>query len=196
MHPGGEALILRRSGKDVSQEMEGPPHRHSENARRWMEQYYIGELETDSGTGDAQTDVETDSTQPAERVEVPMLALISLVAGMLQDVRVSAGMRMLICNVTRGADGSPQTVTVQVLPLSLYHKYEPITAQNSFVQVSSVFPGELPSFIRLKSRSLSDFITVVTHYPAHCLPFAAMETADTAISAQVQASGGARSSPR
>lgn len=52
-------------------------------------------------------------------------------------------------------------------------------------------PGELPSFITLKSSSLSDFITVVTHYPAHCLPFAAMETADTAISAQVQASGGA-----
>ncbi|KAM7396236.1 hypothetical protein PAMP_019293 [Pampus punctatissimus] len=48
MHPGGEALILRRSGKDVSQEMEGPPHRHSENARRWMEQYYIGELDRDS----------------------------------------------------------------------------------------------------------------------------------------------------
>lgn len=44
MHPGGEALILRRSGEDVSRAMEGPPHRHSENARRWMEQYYIGEL--------------------------------------------------------------------------------------------------------------------------------------------------------
>uniref|UniRef100_A0A671N9Z7 Fatty acid 2-hydroxylase n=1 Tax=Sinocyclocheilus anshuiensis TaxID=1608454 RepID=A0A671N9Z7_9TELE len=48
MHPGGEALILRRSGKDVSREIEGPPHRHSENARRWMEQYYIGELDRDS----------------------------------------------------------------------------------------------------------------------------------------------------
>ncbi|XP_062276492.1 fatty acid 2-hydroxylase-like [Scomber scombrus] len=47
MHPGGEALILRKSGKDVSQEMEGPPHRHSENARRWMEQYYIGDLDRD-----------------------------------------------------------------------------------------------------------------------------------------------------
>ncbi|KAL7402793.1 hypothetical protein ABVT39_020023 [Epinephelus coioides] len=55
MHPGGEALILRRSGKDVSQEMEGPPHRHSENARRWMEQYYIGELDRDSRTDEAQT---------------------------------------------------------------------------------------------------------------------------------------------
>ncbi|XP_061533321.1 fatty acid 2-hydroxylase [Phycodurus eques] len=50
MHPGGEALILRRSGKDVSRELEGPPHRHSQNARRWMEQYYIGELDRDSDT--------------------------------------------------------------------------------------------------------------------------------------------------
>lgn len=49
MHPGGEALILRRSGEDVSRVMEGPPHRHSENARRWMEQYYIGELMGDGG---------------------------------------------------------------------------------------------------------------------------------------------------
>ncbi|TRY87983.1 hypothetical protein DNTS_007014 [Danionella cerebrum] len=48
MHPGGEALILRRSGRDISREIEGPPHRHSENARRWMEQYYIGELDRDS----------------------------------------------------------------------------------------------------------------------------------------------------
>lgn len=55
MHPGGEALIRSRSGKDVRQAMEGPPHRHSENARRWMEQYYIGELDRDSGTGEAQT---------------------------------------------------------------------------------------------------------------------------------------------
>lgn len=49
MHPGGEALILRRSGEDVSRAMEGPPHRHSENARRWMEQYYIGELRGEGG---------------------------------------------------------------------------------------------------------------------------------------------------
>lgn len=59
MHPGGEALILRRSGKDVSQEIEGPPHRHSENARRWMEQYYIGELARDSGADEAQVEPET-----------------------------------------------------------------------------------------------------------------------------------------
>lgn len=56
MHPGGEALILRRSGKDISLEIEGPPHRHSENARRWMEQYYIGELDRDS------TDEDTEET--------------------------------------------------------------------------------------------------------------------------------------
>ncbi|KAG7268137.1 hypothetical protein CRUP_010091 [Coryphaenoides rupestris] len=44
-HPGGRALILGRAGRDVGREMEGPPHRHSDNARRWMEQYYIGELD-------------------------------------------------------------------------------------------------------------------------------------------------------
>lgn len=54
MHPGGEALILRRSGEDVSRAMEGPPHRHSENARRWMEQYYIGELRADGGVDEPQ----------------------------------------------------------------------------------------------------------------------------------------------
>uniref|UniRef100_A0A3P9HPK6 Fatty acid 2-hydroxylase n=1 Tax=Oryzias latipes TaxID=8090 RepID=A0A3P9HPK6_ORYLA len=54
MHPGGEALIRSRSGKDISRVMEGPPHRHSENARRWMEQYYIGELDTESGAHEAQ----------------------------------------------------------------------------------------------------------------------------------------------
>ncbi|XP_074534371.1 fatty acid 2-hydroxylase [Halichoeres trimaculatus] len=54
MHPGGEALILRRSGKDISPELEGPPHRHSDNARRWLEQYYIGELGKDNDTDEAQ----------------------------------------------------------------------------------------------------------------------------------------------
>lgn len=54
MHPGGEALILRRSGKDISEELKGPPHRHSENALRWMEQYYIGELDGDSDTDEPQ----------------------------------------------------------------------------------------------------------------------------------------------
>ncbi|KAJ3596713.1 hypothetical protein NHX12_003117 [Muraenolepis orangiensis] len=45
LHPGGDALLLRRSGTDVSTEMRGPPHKHSKNAMRWMEQYYIGELD-------------------------------------------------------------------------------------------------------------------------------------------------------
>ncbi|KAI4893367.1 hypothetical protein NFI96_004756 [Prochilodus magdalenae] len=56
MHPGGEALILRRCGKDISPELDGPPHRHSENARRWMEQYYIGELDRDSTQEYTETD--------------------------------------------------------------------------------------------------------------------------------------------
>ncbi|XP_072242830.1 fatty acid 2-hydroxylase isoform X1 [Leuresthes tenuis] len=54
MHPGGEALIRSRSGRDVSRAMEGPPHRHSQNARRWMEQYYIGELDRESHADEAQ----------------------------------------------------------------------------------------------------------------------------------------------
>lgn len=54
MHPGGEALLLRRSGKDISRELDGPPHRHSENARRWMEQYYIGEIDRDSTDEDTE----------------------------------------------------------------------------------------------------------------------------------------------
>lgn len=62
MHPGGEALILCRSGKDVSRELEGPPHRHSKNARQWLEQYYIGELETDSGTVKAQVETGESDT--------------------------------------------------------------------------------------------------------------------------------------
>ncbi|KAF0040944.1 hypothetical protein F2P81_006842 [Scophthalmus maximus] len=65
MHPGGEALILRRSGRDVRAEMEGPPHRHSENARRWMEQYYIGEL--DGSTDEAQWIVRVSGCTSAER---------------------------------------------------------------------------------------------------------------------------------
>uniref|UniRef100_A0A8C5X125 Fatty acid 2-hydroxylase n=1 Tax=Malurus cyaneus samueli TaxID=2593467 RepID=A0A8C5X125_9PASS len=45
LHPGGEQLLRRRAGTDVSAALDGPPHRHSENARRWLEQYYVGELE-------------------------------------------------------------------------------------------------------------------------------------------------------
>ncbi|KAG7468490.1 hypothetical protein MATL_G00143320 [Megalops atlanticus] len=50
LHPGGETLILSRSGTDITGAFDGPPHRHSENARRWMEQYYIGELDITSAT--------------------------------------------------------------------------------------------------------------------------------------------------
>ncbi|NXP09269.1 FA2H hydroxylase, partial [Thinocorus orbignyianus] len=46
LHPGGEQLLRRRAGTDVSQALDGPPHRHSANARRWLEQYYVGEVES------------------------------------------------------------------------------------------------------------------------------------------------------
>lgn len=45
MHPGGEALILSRAGSDISPQLNGPPHRHSANALRWLQQYHIGEVE-------------------------------------------------------------------------------------------------------------------------------------------------------
>ncbi|XP_061450243.1 fatty acid 2-hydroxylase [Rhineura floridana] len=47
LHPGGPELLLERAGTDVSAALDGPPHRHSENARRWLEQYYLGELDED-----------------------------------------------------------------------------------------------------------------------------------------------------
>ncbi|XP_038610260.1 fatty acid 2-hydroxylase [Tachyglossus aculeatus] len=43
-HPGGEQLLRARAGADVSADLAGPPHRHSLNARRWLEHYYVGEL--------------------------------------------------------------------------------------------------------------------------------------------------------
>lgn len=64
MHPGGGTLILRRSGEDVSRAMEGPPHRHSENARRWMEQYYIGELMGGGGGGGAEDEAQVSRSAP------------------------------------------------------------------------------------------------------------------------------------
>ncbi|XP_036690703.1 fatty acid 2-hydroxylase isoform X2 [Balaenoptera musculus] len=46
-HPGGEQLLRARAGQDVSADLDGPPHRHSDNARRWLEQYYVGDLQGD-----------------------------------------------------------------------------------------------------------------------------------------------------
>ncbi|NWQ67414.1 FA2H hydroxylase, partial [Neopipo cinnamomea] len=45
LHPGGEQLLRSRAGTDVSAALDGPPHRHSANARRWLEQYYVGQME-------------------------------------------------------------------------------------------------------------------------------------------------------
>uniref|UniRef100_A0A8C5QU57 Fatty acid 2-hydroxylase n=1 Tax=Leptobrachium leishanense TaxID=445787 RepID=A0A8C5QU57_9ANUR len=47
MHPGGERLLWDRTGTDIQADLQGPPHRHSDNALRWLEQYYVGELEDD-----------------------------------------------------------------------------------------------------------------------------------------------------
>ncbi|NXU52414.1 FA2H hydroxylase, partial [Turnix velox] len=59
LHPGGEQLLRRRAGTDVSSALDGPPHRHSANARRWLEQYYLGEMES----GEEQPQNHADTSQ-------------------------------------------------------------------------------------------------------------------------------------
>ncbi|KYO27526.1 fatty acid 2-hydroxylase isoform X2 [Alligator mississippiensis] len=49
LHPGGQQLLRQLAGSDVSAALDGPPHRHSDNARRWLEQYYVGELRAEPG---------------------------------------------------------------------------------------------------------------------------------------------------
>ncbi|XP_077165956.1 fatty acid 2-hydroxylase [Paroedura picta] len=44
LHPGGEQVLRQRAGTDIRDALDGPPHRHSDNARRWLEQYYLGDL--------------------------------------------------------------------------------------------------------------------------------------------------------
>lgn len=55
LHPGGQQLLLERAGTDVSAALDGPPHRHSANARRWLQQYYVGELEPDDAAAEQVT---------------------------------------------------------------------------------------------------------------------------------------------
>ncbi|OXB74084.1 UNVERIFIED_CONTAM: hypothetical protein H355_003147 [Colinus virginianus] len=56
LHPGGERLLRSRAGTDVSAALDGPPHRHSANARRWLEQYYVGELRDEQHAAAGQLD--------------------------------------------------------------------------------------------------------------------------------------------
>ncbi|XP_030858818.1 fatty acid 2-hydroxylase isoform X1 [Gorilla gorilla gorilla] len=67
-HPGGEQLLRARAGQDISADLDGPPHRHSANARRWLEQYYVGELRGEqqgSVENEAVALEETQKTDPA-----------------------------------------------------------------------------------------------------------------------------------
>uniref|UniRef100_A0A8C3JBH1 Fatty acid 2-hydroxylase n=1 Tax=Calidris pygmaea TaxID=425635 RepID=A0A8C3JBH1_9CHAR len=60
LHPGGEQLLRRRAGTDVSRALDGPPHRHSANARRWLEQYYdLFAPGDDSGASASPTEQQT-----------------------------------------------------------------------------------------------------------------------------------------
>nr|XP_032830367.1 cytochrome b5-like [Petromyzon marinus] len=47
-HPGGESVLLEKSGKDATEAFEDAGH--SGDAREMMQQYYIGELDTEGST--------------------------------------------------------------------------------------------------------------------------------------------------
>ncbi|XP_010642812.1 fatty acid 2-hydroxylase [Fukomys damarensis] len=58
----GPPAPASRSGQwERGMQMSRPPHRHSANARRWLEQYYVGELR-----GDPQEPVENEAVAAAE----------------------------------------------------------------------------------------------------------------------------------
>lgn len=48
VHPGGKKTLSCRHGRDITTVMEKGPHKHSKNAYRWLEQYYIAEYFDDS----------------------------------------------------------------------------------------------------------------------------------------------------
>lgn len=69
LHPGGEQLLLERAGTDVRAALDGPPHRHSDNARRWLEQYYVGDLQREAGAdeeGEGEGEGEAQVGEPAD----------------------------------------------------------------------------------------------------------------------------------
>eukprot|EP00075_Anas_platyrhynchos_P032922 XP_027322175.1 fatty acid 2-hydroxylase [Anas platyrhynchos] len=67
LHPGGEQLLRRRAGTDVSAALDGPPHRHSANARRWLEQYYLGELRDDDEEEEEEEEEGSRQSCPKQR---------------------------------------------------------------------------------------------------------------------------------
>ncbi|XP_069460244.1 fatty acid 2-hydroxylase [Ambystoma mexicanum] len=73
-HPGGERMLLENAGRDVSAALRGPPHQHSENALRWLEQYHVGSLqgqESDEGVEDGQQVPRLRTTGQAKNDSVP-----------------------------------------------------------------------------------------------------------------------------
>ncbi|KAJ7312112.1 hypothetical protein JRQ81_006453 [Phrynocephalus forsythii] len=63
LHPGGRQLLEDRAGTDVRAALDGPLHRHSDNARRWLEQYHVGSLDAPSENG---LEMSTSSNKHAE----------------------------------------------------------------------------------------------------------------------------------
>ncbi|KAI5136911.1 Fatty Acid 2-Hydroxylase [Manis pentadactyla] len=75
-HPGGEQLLRARAGQDVSADLDGPPHRHSANARRWLEQYYVGELQGDPQGSMENGAVASANTQKIDPVLEPKFKVV------------------------------------------------------------------------------------------------------------------------
>ncbi|KAM8946015.1 fatty acid 2-hydroxylase [Pelodytes ibericus] len=70
LHPGGERLLLDRTGTDIQGDLLGPPHRHSHNALRWLQQYYTGELDEEHTPPQGQTHGGADLQHPTEHLDL------------------------------------------------------------------------------------------------------------------------------
>ncbi|KAM3829198.1 fatty acid 2-hydroxylase [Vipera latastei] len=77
LHPGGRRALLERAGTDVSEALDGPPHRHSANARRWLQQYYLGELEPEQACPKTPNSPTSEASGPVVS-EKPRLASVNV----------------------------------------------------------------------------------------------------------------------
>ncbi|XP_011521619.1 fatty acid 2-hydroxylase isoform X1 [Homo sapiens] len=75
-HPGGEQLLRARAGQDISADLDGPPHRHSANARRWLEQYYVGELRGEQQGSMENEPVALEETQKTDPAMEPRFKVV------------------------------------------------------------------------------------------------------------------------
>ncbi|XP_038067440.1 fatty acid 2-hydroxylase-like [Patiria miniata] len=67
MHPGGEKPLKNNAGRDVTTLMTRPnPHRHSSNAYKLLEAYYVGELENGVASNGVTSNHTVSNDQPTQ----------------------------------------------------------------------------------------------------------------------------------